>query len=291
VGRRVGVMSADVAAYLERLGLEAEPPSVEALCRLHRAHAERVPYETLWIHMGERWGVDPVESMARIAHRRRGGYCFHLNGAFSELLRSLGYDVVRHVGGVHGPAGPTEAELTNHLVLTVRGLPAEDNPDGTWYIDVGLGDALHEPLPLLSGQYAQEPFNLVLSETTEGPGDWHLTHDPAGAFTGMAWRAAAAPMGAFAERHEWLSTSPESGFVKVLTVQRREAGAVDILRGLVLLRVGDGASEATLETEAELLDALNDVFGLDLGDDPGALRDLWTRTRATHEAWQAAGRA
>src|SRR5258708_5290282 len=108
-------------AYLARLGLVADAPSAEALFRLHRAHVERVPYETVWIHAGESWGVDVAGSVERIATRRRGGYCFHLNGAFSELLRSLGYDAVRHVGGVHGPEAPSEAEMTNHLVLTLPG--------------------------------------------------------------------------------------------------------------------------------------------------------------------------
>ena len=63
------------------LGLEAEPPSVDGLRRLHRAHVERVPYETMWIHADEPWGIDPEESVGRIARDGRGGYCFHLNGA------------------------------------------------------------------------------------------------------------------------------------------------------------------------------------------------------------------
>jgi N-hydroxyarylamine O-acetyltransferase len=284
-------MSTDADAYLARLGLDAEPPSAAALGRLHRAHAERVPYETLWIHLGQRWSIDPAVSMARLSHQRRGGYCFHLNGAFSELLRALGYDVVRHVGGVHGPGGATLGEMTNHLVLTVRGLPDDDNPDGTWYVDVGLGDALHGPLPLRAGAHRQDPFRLVLSETPDGPGDWHLAHDHGGGFAGMAWMVEPTGMGAFADRHEWLSTSPDSGFVRVLTVQRREAGGVDILRGLTLRRVGQGAAEATLGTETELVDALTDVFGLDLHDvDRPSVRRLWARTHAAHEAWEAAGR-
>ena len=136
-------------AYLTRLGLEAEPPSADALFRIHRADVERIPYETVWIHMGDRWTVDASKSVARIATGARGGYCFHLNGGLSELLRSLGYDVVRHVGGVHGPDGPIEWVMTNHLVLTVNGLPTEPNPGGIWYVDAGLGDGLYEPLPLL----------------------------------------------------------------------------------------------------------------------------------------------
>ena len=297
----------DVAdRYLARLGVDAEPPSAEALARLHRAHAERVPYETLWIHLGQRWGVDPAASVRRIATAHRGGYCFQLNGAFGALLEALGYAVARHVGGVHGPSGPSGPsgdEMTNHLVLTVAGLPTADHPGGTWYVDVGLGDALHEPLPLRAGTHRQGPFTLALEPVDRSRrdggaagdpvGDWHLTHDPSGAFAGMSWHAAPTGMDAFADRHAWLSTSPESGFVRVLTVQRRDATGVDILRGLTLRRVGAGAAEATITTPAELADALGDVFGLDLAaaePDPAARAALWERLHATHVAWQAAGR-
>lgn len=220
--------------------------------------------------------------------------------------------MTRHVGGVHGAAGPSGDEMTNHLVLTVAGLPTADHPGGTWYVDVGLGDALHEPLPLRVGTHRQGPSTLVLepvdrstgdagstgaaAPTGDGGtpvGDWHLTHDPAGGFTGMSWYTAATGMDAFADRHAWLSTSPESGFVRVLTVQRRDATDVDILRGLALKRVGAGAAEATIATPAELADALGDVFGLDLAaaePDPVARATLWERLHATHLAWEAAGR-
>lgn len=277
-------------AYLHRLGLEAEPPSVGALFRIHRAHVERVPWETLWIHLGARWSVDTTESMRRVASEGRGGYCYHLNGALAGLLDGLGYHVTRHVGGVHGPDGASEAEMTNHLVLTVEDLPAGDNPGGAWYLDVGLGDTLHEPLPLIAGAYEQGPFTLMLEETS-GVGDWHLTHDPRGSFPGMAWRAAGTGMEAFAERHEWLSTSPESHFVKLITVQRRDATGVDILRGLTLQRIGDRESDSVLTTQAQLNDALADVFGFDLGAIGTDLLDtLWTTAHAKHQAWEAAGR-
>lgn len=199
--------------------------------------------------------------------------------------------MTRHVGGVHGPVGATKAEMANHLVLTVGGLPTDANPGGTWYVDAGLGDALHEPLPLVAGAYDRGPFHLQLRETPGAVGDWHLTHDPAGGFTGMAWRSGPARIDAFAERHAWMSTSPESGFVKVLTVQRRDATGVDILRGLTLARVGDGAAESTLATRDELTDVLGDLFGLDLGPvDRNGRQTLWAKVHAAHEAWEAAGR-
>ena len=280
----------DRDAYLDRLGLESEPPSVEGLFRLHRAHVERVAYETVWIHAGERWGIGVAESVARIATRGRGGYCFHLNGAFGGLLRSLGYDVTRHVGGVHGPDGATEDSMGNHLVLTVHDLPTEANPGGNWYVDAGLGDALHEPIPLIAGKYRQVPFDFVLDETPGAVGDWHLTHDRAGGFAGMSWRSAPVGMDAFAERHAWLSTSPDSRFVRVLTAQRRDASGVDILRGLSLQRIGDRASASTLTTRAELTDVLVGLFGLRLSPPSDRAWDaLWARVHAAHVAWESAG--
>jgi N-hydroxyarylamine O-acetyltransferase len=279
--------AADQAAYLARLELEAEPPSADALVRLHRAQVEQVPYETLWIHTGQLWGVDLAESVARIANVRRGGYCFHLNGAFSELLDALGYEVTRHVGGVHGPAGPDDDELTNHLVLTVGGLPTAANPAGTWYVDAGLGDALHEPLPLVPGRCRQGPFDLVLDRTPGDVGDWHLTHDPAGSFTGMSWRSAAATMADFTDRHRQLSTSAESGFVRVATVQRRDATGVDSVRGLMLSRHGEQASDPVALTDRDdWFEALADVFALRFeGVEPAVLDRLWDRCLSKHEAW------
>lgn len=280
------------AAYLDLLGLDAEPPSADALQRLHRRHVERVPYETMWIHTGEAWGIDPSDSVERIARQGRGGYCFHLNGAFSELLGSLGYSVTRHVGGVHGPGGPDVEMFTNHLVLTVAGLPTDANPSGTWYVDAGLGDALYETVPLAPSTFDQGPFHLALAQTADGVGDWHLTHDPAGSFTGMSWRSAEAAMADFADRHLWLSTSPESGFVRVATAQRRDATGVDIVRGLVLTRLGEGAAVTEPLTErADWFDALDHVFSLRFEHSPPeALDRLWERTLGAHQAWEAAGR-
>jgi arylamine N-acetyltransferase len=279
----------DKTAYLKRLGLEAEAPSVDALFRLHRAQVENVPYETVWLHLGEPWTVDANESVARVAHRGRGGYCFHVNGAFSELLRALGYDVTRHLGGVHGPDGPTESEMGNHLVLTVAGLSSDANPEGVWYVDGGLGDALHEPLPLIAGEYRQGPFTYTLTETPDAVGDWHFAHDPRGSFKGMSWWSAPAEMPEFAAQHERLSKSPESLFVQYMIVQRRDEEGVDIMVGLALRRVdgGQAAKPRVFTERADWIDALRDVFGLRLvGAEPAALDRLWEKTLAAHQAWE-----
>jgi len=277
----------DLRAYLRRLRVEAEPPSADALDRLHQAQLERIPYETTWIHMDERWTVDTTASVQRVAHHGRGGYCFHANGAFSVLLGALGYDVTLHAGGVYGTEGPTSTSIENHLVLLVHGLTSDACPEGTWYVDAGLGDAIHRPLPLATGAYRDGPFEFGLQPASLADADWELRHHHLGSFSGMAFERERTTIDRFAARNVVLSTSPESVFVKTLTVQRRDADGVDIVRGQVLSRVAETATEVrTLDTQAEWFDALADVFGLTLDDVDAARRSrLWLRVRAAHEAW------
>ncbi|MFI6477113.1 arylamine N-acetyltransferase [Nonomuraea sp. NPDC050663] len=266
----------DIAAYLARLGrpdLLGAPATVDTLIQLHVAHIERVPYEALEIWLGRPTTVDPLESAGRIM-RGRGGYCYHLNGAFSELARAMGFQVTRHVGGVQ-TSGVAPGITANHLVLTVA------FPDGLWLADLGLGDAIHEPLPLVEGRYRQGPFEYGLRPSEFG---WRFDHDPSGSFEGMDFGLAPAEMSAFAQKHEYLTTSPESGFVRVATVQRRDSAGVDSLRGLTLTR--NGQLVATLETPDDYFAALADVFGLTFGS---ADRErLWARVWRAHKEWLAA---
>ncbi len=259
--------------------------------RLHRRHAERVPCETLWIHGGERWGIDPAEAAKRISMQGRGGYCYHVNGAFALLLHTLGYGVALHTGAVHGPAGMQPDEYGNHLVITVNGLTTDDNPDGDWYVDVGLGDALHEPLPLRPVTLRQGPFQIELQRTLgSAEGDWRFLHDKAGGFSGMAWRTGPPNEGLLVRRHEWLSTSPESGFVKLGLAQTRDATGVDGVHGLVVKRIGNNANAGVvLEDRKAWFSALADLFGLTFeASPPGTTDRLWENMLSAHRKWQAA---
>jgi N-hydroxyarylamine O-acetyltransferase len=279
----------DLDGYLRRLGIaDPGPPSPKGLRLLHAAHVERIPYEAIEIQLGRLTTLDPYDSADRIVARHRGGYCYHLNGAFSVLLAGLGYDVVWHRGGVQNRSEPRPVgAIGNHLALTVHGLPDDRCPDGVWLADVGLGDALHDPLPLRAGQYRQGPFAYALHPSTVEPGGWRFEHDARGAFTGMDFRPDRATTDDFQERHTYLSTSPESMFVRTCSVQRRDATGVDVLTGCVLKRLGDDPpSPRMLETADEWFDALADVFDLPLTDLTDTERDaLWTRVRAAHERW------
>lgn len=276
-------------AYLARLGFdEVPPPTVDALIALHRAQVERVPYETLWIAVGERRGIDLLESVGIITNGSgAGGYCYHLNGAFSVLLEWLGFDVHRHLGGVRPKPSAAMPDppigWSNHLAMTV------ELEGRSWMVDAGLGDAIHEPIALEEGDVVQGPFTFHVSPSVAEPGGWHLDHHPVGSFQSCDFRPGPVDEHEFIERHTFLSTSPESGFVRVVTAQRRDANGVDALRGKVLTRQGAGPdSTREVATEGEWRNVLADVFGMPLTHlDPASVSALWSRICADHEAFLA----
>jgi arylamine N-acetyltransferase len=272
----------DVAAYLQRLGVALSgPPSAEQLADLHRSHVARVPYETLEIQLGRPTTVDPYESAARVI-AGRGGYCYHLNGAFSALLHALGYDVTWHVGGVFRTQDDTPGPNANHLALTVR------LGESAYFVDTGLGNALYEPIPLRPGAVVSGPFRFAFIASPVAPGGWRFIHDPTlGSFAGMDFAAAAARPEDFAARHLELSTSPSSPFVAVSTVQRRTATGIDSLKGCTLTRLdGTDRQSRVLESADEWFGVLSRLFGLALHDvSPADRANLWQRVWAGHLDW------
>ncbi|MEU3774679.1 arylamine N-acetyltransferase [Streptomyces sp. NPDC032472] len=270
--------------YLRRLGFARPPrPTAEALFALQRAHLERIPYENVDIQLGRPAGIAPELSVRRFA-AGHGGYCFHLNGAFALLLESLGYEVTRHLAGVLGPADRERRDVSgDHLALTVK-VEGEE-----YFVDAGLGDGPHEPLPLRAGTHRQGAFTYELAPLEgEAPG-WRFVNElaPCPVVNILSAPAATAD---FEAEHERLSTSPDSGFVRTLALLRRDPDGVDTLRGRVLSRIDPlkGTTERVLDTPGEFFSVVGGVFGRTLDDLTAADREaLWSRVVTAHEAWLA----
>lgn len=277
-----------VKSYLTRLGLDAEKPSIEALTRLHQAHVEQIPYETFWIHLGQKWGIDAMESFSRAATTRRGGYCFQLNGGFHMLLTHLGYRVSINPANVHGTAGPERIKLENHVAIIAEGLPCENNPDGRWWVDVGLGDALHKQMPLMNASVNQGGMQFGMEAVGEnGVGDWHLIADTSCWIAGVNMAEQPSSMSEFEDRHHFNMYSPESGYAKVVTAQLRKPHGKTILRGCVLTKTdGEVVTTHTSRSLTEWQEVLGDEFGLTFENVPEAsLKKLWVKVQKIHEEW------
>ncbi|WP_426454352.1 arylamine N-acetyltransferase family protein [Paenibacillus sp. S-38] len=277
--------SGEIRAYLSRLGIPGvQPPTLSYLFELHRAHVEKIPWQTVDIVAGRPASIDPASSV-RLMTTGRSGYCFHLNGAFSTLLLSLGYQVSRHRAGVQ-PLGQEPRINSFHLGLTVT-LPEE--PQQRWIVDAGLGDMPWEPLPLLAGEYPQGPLRYRVTDSQVAGGGWRLEHDPSASFAGVD----VAPeveqdLTVFEPKHVYYSTSPESPWINLFLVRHRHAEGANEVRGCIWSRRDhEGEVKTELRTKAQWLEVLGDVFGEHLVHYSALEREeLWKRVYGIHEAWK-----
>ena len=79
--------------YLSRLGMEKEKPSKAYLDALVKKHQEVIPFENIDVTDYKREiSLFPKNIMEKVLVKRRGGFCFELNGLFCMFLRTLGFD-------------------------------------------------------------------------------------------------------------------------------------------------------------------------------------------------------
>ena len=145
--------------YLARIGLEA-PPAVDAdgLRRLHLAHLLSVPFENLDIVRGQPLSLDRGKLHEKIVEKRRGGFCYELNGLFAELLEALGFRVERLSARVFSQSEGTHGRPRDHLCLRIF------LDGGPWLVDVGFGRGFRGPLRLDTRDWQDDPdgrFRIV----------------------------------------------------------------------------------------------------------------------------------
>jgi len=201
----------DIRTYLERIGYDKPVrPDVESLYGLHRTHLLTVPFENLNIHFGVPIQLNEEALWDKIVIRRRGGFCYELNGMFAWLLKQIGFDVTYLNGRVYNGEGKRGREF-DHLTLLVR-IPITEQ---FWLADVGFGDSFFEPLSFeYNGEQAQGLRAYRLESVADGydllrryfEGRWNLQY-----FFDLQPRNFPADYEAACLYHQ---TSPQSSFTR-----------------------------------------------------------------------------
>jgi N-hydroxyarylamine O-acetyltransferase len=251
-----------VTGYLTRIGV-AQPRTLDAaaLRVLHREHQMRVPFENLSIHLGEPISLEEADLLGKVVGRRRGGFCYELNGAFALLLEALGAQVRRAAARVYGEDGGLGPPF-DHLALIV-GLP---DGTGPWLADVGFGS--HSTYPLLLEDRAEQADpggRFRLAGTPEG--DLDVVKDGQPQYR-LELRARA--LADFVPTCWWQQTSPRSHFTTAVICSRLTGdGRVSISDHRLIRTEGGNRSEQHLPTDEAILAAYRDHFGISLDRVPG----------------------
>ncbi len=254
----------ETAAYLARIGYDGDvAPTAETLGALHVAHLRAVPFENLDIDLGRPIRLQEAALFEKIVGRRRGGFCFELNGLFAALLRALGFDVSLLAAQFPREEGMA-APAFDHLTLLVW---AEDG-GGPWLADVGAGrGSFVRPLRLevdaeawraeagASFRLGWEGKRLRLMRRERGEG-WERQY----AFSLRPRRLAD-----FEEGSRYHQTSPESPFTQGrICSLATSAGRVTLAgRRLIVTEHGERL-ERELADEEEYRTMLRELFGIEL---------------------------
>jgi len=246
----------DTTAYLERIGYRGSvAPTAETLRQLQLAHLLSVPFENLSIHAGEPIVLDDDALFDKIVARKRGGFCYELNGLFAALLRVLGFNVEMLSAAVWREAGEFGPEFDHMALLVTLG--------ERWLVDVGFGDSFVEPL-LLDERAEQVQGVRAYRIDEDGDRLVLMQRGQAGGWEAQ-YRFGLQPHGYadFAGMCHYHQTSPESHFTRrrVCSLLTGE-GRVTIGQMRLIITRGNKREERELASEEEYAGALREHFGI-----------------------------
>jgi N-hydroxyarylamine O-acetyltransferase len=252
-----------VDGYLARISASRPATAdLQALRELQLEHLYAVPFENLSVHLGEPIVLDQDALTSKVAQRRRGGFCYELNGAFAALLTELGFRVSLLQARVFG-TGDLPGPPFDHMTLRVD--LAEP-----WLVDVGFGRFTEQPLYLNSRDDQSDPAGIFrIAESPTGHGDLDVFADGK-----PAYRVDPRPyaLADFAPTCWYQQTSPASHFTQSLTCSiPTKSGRVTLSGDRLILTEGGTREERTLAGDAEILDAYRHYFGIDLDRVPRRL--------------------
>jgi N-hydroxyarylamine O-acetyltransferase len=240
--------------YLERIGAPVPgEPTAEALRELQLKHLRAVPFENLSIHLGEPIVLDEAALVGKIVDRRRGGFCYELNGLFAGLLRALGFPVAVLAARTYTPEGALSHPL-DHALLRV-------DLDDRYLVDVGFGAHSSYPLRHDWPEPQADPGGEFL--VVDGPdGDVDVALDGV-----PQYRAEARPreLSDFGPTCWWQQTSPDSHFTQSLTCSRlTPEGRVTLSGNRLITTVAGERTERLLGDDDAVHEAYRTHFGFEL---------------------------
>lgn len=254
----------DVDAYLDRIGMKrADVTQDEAgLSALVRAQLSHIPFDDMDV-----WGAGHCPSLAiedlfhKIIARRRGGYCFELNGLFCAFLNALGFDAYSVL--VRGVENRDYLPLAAHcaVIVTINGVK--------YFTDVGYGGPAPYGAVAMDGR-THNGF-LVGDE-----GEYRVLRrvEASGPVRAMLFRDQATPPVDFITPNFYVSQNPGSTFRARLSLNLRTPQGIYIVsdRSFKISRGGESQTRELRDLE-DFKQVLRDYYGIDPAEAP--IRDIF----------------
>ena len=246
----------DLHQYLARIGFEGQAQAdIHTVRNMMRCQLFTVPFENLDVLAGKVVSLVPEDIVDKIVTRKRGGYCYEVNGLFAMALDALG--IAYQFVAARPMFYPVRRPKTHMaLVLTL------DNEQ--WLCDLGFGSyGIRAPIALTC-------LNQDIAQDSDL---FRLTGDEHGNFRVQAWCDST-----WANQYEfnlspqeWIdfspanylnSTHPDAVFVQKLLIVLHNPSGRKILFGQVLKTIENGVSRQDVLSAQQTTSVLLHEFGL-----------------------------
>ncbi|MEO6590220.1 MAG: arylamine N-acetyltransferase [Pyrinomonadaceae bacterium] len=241
-------------SYLRRIGVENGDiaPTLENLKLLQKQHLLNVPFENLDIHWERLILLDVGKFYEKIVGEKRGGFCYELNGLFSELLKEIGYGA-KIVSARVSNGKDFGAEYDHLAILTEIG--GEE-----FLVDVGFGDFTAEPLRFILDEEQQDATGIFKITKYDDYFEVFKKHCN-GWKSEYIFKNLKRDLPEFAGMCKFHQTSPESHFTrgKVCSVMTNE-GRVTLTDKKFIETTKSLKNETDINSEAEFYQILERKF-------------------------------
>lgn len=209
----------DLQHYLARIGFSGTPRHDETTLRLlHALHPQHIPFENLDSWQARPVVLQPDAVFRKLVHAGRGGYCFEHNQLFQRVLQALGFTVQGLSARVLWMLPADVVLPRTHMALLVT------LDDTRWIADVGFGGlTITAPLTLQTGKLQQTPHEVFRVQEERG---YYTVEARLRDEWQALYRVSLDPcLPPDYETANWyVSTHPDSRFVKQLIASRPDAG-------------------------------------------------------------------
>jgi N-hydroxyarylamine O-acetyltransferase len=248
----------DIRKYLERIEYyEPIAPTLEVLSKLQSSHLMTVPFENLDIHNHIKIDLDHL--FDKIVTRKRGGFCYELNGLFYELLHEIGFIVKMVSARVHDGKGDYSPEF-DHMALIVN------IENGHYLVDVGFGEFSFYPLKIEMNKEINDPRGIFKIEILDEQYRIVKKKNAEGIFIPeYIFSERERKMEEFLERCDYHQTSPESHFKqkRICSLPTKE-GRISLSEDVLKTTIKGEITEKKLKGEQEVQEQLWKYFKITL---------------------------
>lgn len=242
--------------YFQRIGYQGPAGAdLATLQALMRSQLFSVPFENLDVQAGKIVSLVPEEIVEKILDKRRGGYCYEVNGLFAMALEALGipYQFI----AARPMFYPVRRPRT-HMAIVAE-LDGE-----MWLCDLGFGSyGIREPmrLSLLDSEVRQGNDSYMLQKT--GSHEYLLKARMDGEWSNQyGFDLSPQEWVDFVPANYFNSTHPDTIFVQKLLVVLHNPNGRDILLNDVLKTVCNGETSKRNVSMDERAAVLKSKFGL-----------------------------